>query len=201
MTNTSLNISGKIDPQTVAVYHDVSVAAKQLEIPIVVVGASARDLVLHYGHGAHIQRATTDVDFGIQVADWHAFAALKAMLISKGFQATHAQHRLISPHGLQVDLVPFGQLEDADARIQWPPDGDRIMSVLGFEEACANAEIVCIQNDPVVNIPVASPKGMVLLKLTAWMDRPRDLRSKDAKDFAYLLCMTRSTVGVFLVRL
>ncbi len=187
MTNISLNISGKIDPHAVAVYQAVSVAADQLEIPIVVVGASARDLVLHYGHGASIQRATTDVDFGIQVADWQAFAALKTMLISKGFQASQTQHRIASPHDLQVDLVPFGQLEDADANIQWPHDGDRIMSVLGFDEACADAEIVCIQSDPAVNIPVATPKGMVLLKLIAWMDRARELRSKDAKDFTYLL--------------
>ena len=46
MSDLSLNISGKIDSQTVALYKNVSEAANQLEIPFVVVGASARDIVL-----------------------------------------------------------------------------------------------------------------------------------------------------------
>ena len=58
MTNTLLNISGKIDLGTVALYKMVSNATAQLAIPFVVVGVSARDIVLHYGHGARIQRAT-----------------------------------------------------------------------------------------------------------------------------------------------
>ena len=47
-----LDISGKIDPQTAAVYGAVGKAAQQLGMPYVVVGASARDLVMHYGYGA-----------------------------------------------------------------------------------------------------------------------------------------------------
>jgi predicted nucleotidyltransferase len=33
------------------------------------VGASARDIVLHYGYGARVQRAIADVDFGMQICD------------------------------------------------------------------------------------------------------------------------------------
>lgn len=77
MSDLFLNISGKIDSDTVALYESVSDAANRLTIPFVVVGASARDIVLHYGHNARIQRATADVDFGIQVPDWSAFEALK----------------------------------------------------------------------------------------------------------------------------
>jgi predicted nucleotidyltransferase len=33
------------------------------------VGASARDIVLHYGYGARVQRAIADVDFGMQIGD------------------------------------------------------------------------------------------------------------------------------------
>ncbi|EAW30197.1 hypothetical protein GP2143_01600 [marine gamma proteobacterium HTCC2143] len=43
----------------------MSEAADDLEVPFVVVGASASDIVLHYGHEAQIQRATADIDFGI----------------------------------------------------------------------------------------------------------------------------------------
>jgi predicted nucleotidyltransferase len=186
MSDSSLNISGKIDSGTVALYEGVSDAASRLEIPFVVVGASARDIVLHYGHDARIQRATTDVDFGIQVPDWSAFDALKESLLENGYSETRALHRVVSPGDVQVDIVPFGQVEDEEFNIAWPPDGDRVMNVLGFQEVCDNAEIVRIQDDPPVDIPVATPEGLAVLKLIAWADRTADLRGKDAKDLLYL---------------
>ena len=63
-----IDISGKLSPQLVEVYQHVSVAAEALDVRYVVVGAVARDLVLHYGYDAPVERATTDVDFGIRVA-------------------------------------------------------------------------------------------------------------------------------------
>lgn len=186
MSDTLLNISGKIDTETVALYKRVGDVASQLSIPFVVVGASARDIVLHYGHGARIQRATTDIDFGIQVPNWSAFATLKRGLLDLGFKEARDQHRVVSPGNVQVDIVPFGQIEDKKANIQWPPDGDFIMNVLGFQEACDNAETVRIQNNPPVDIPVATPEGMTILKLIAWTDRTADMRGKDAKDLCYL---------------
>lgn len=47
MSNSLLNLSGKIDPETIALFQCVEGIAKQLNIPFVVVGAYARDLVLH----------------------------------------------------------------------------------------------------------------------------------------------------------
>ena len=104
MSSLSLNISGKIDSGTVALYESVGDVANRLDNSFVVVGASARDIVLHYGYGARIQRATTDVDFGIQVPDWSAFEALKGSLLDSGFNETSAQHRLISPGNLLAYL-------------------------------------------------------------------------------------------------
>lgn len=187
MTSTLLDISGRLDPRTVALYEAVNQVASGLTIPFVVVGASARDMVLHYGYGADLHRATVDVDFGIQVQDWHAFENLRAELIKVNFAPTKTYHRLKNPGGLQVDIVPFGGVEDEAANIHWPPDGETVMSVLGFQEAYAHADIVRIQARPEVTVKVASPEGMVLLKLIAWLDRAPDVRRKDADDLAYLL--------------
>lgn len=186
MSDLSLNISGKIDSNTVALYKSVRDAAHELAIPFVVVGASARDIVLHYGHNARIQRATADVDFGIQIPDWTVFSALKESLLKRGYSESRAQHRLISPENMQVDIVPFGQVEDGESKIAWPPDGDWVMSVLGFQEVCDTAEIVRIQDEPSIDIPVATPEGMAILKLIAWTDRTYNLRRKDSKDLLYL---------------
>ena len=43
------------------------------------VGAQARDLLLHYGHGIEIERGTADVDFAIAVDDWSRFSAARTL--------------------------------------------------------------------------------------------------------------------------
>lgn len=187
MTAPLLNISAKIESPLANLCALVSECAKQLQIPYLVVGASARDMVLHYGYGAKIQRATADIDFALQVPAWDAFATLRNALIANGFSETKVAHRLIGPDNLPIDIVPFGGVEDEQANIQWPPSGDFVMNVLGFQEALNNANTVRLCDAPILDMPVASPEGMAILKFIAWTDRAADLRKKDANDIAYLL--------------
>lgn len=65
MTAPLLNISAKIDPALANLCAIVAECATQLQIPYLIVGATARDMVLHYGYGAKIQRATADIDFAL----------------------------------------------------------------------------------------------------------------------------------------
>jgi len=88
---------------------------------------------------------------------------------------------------MPVDIVPFGAIADKNSNIQWPPSGEVEMDVAGFDEAHKSAIPVLIQQEPLIQIPVASPQGLALLKIIAWDDRDRDLRAKDAIDLAYLL--------------
>jgi predicted nucleotidyltransferase len=182
-----INISGKIDKTTIELYNAVNQAVGSLDIPFVVVGGSARDIMLHYACGAKIQRATMDIDFGIQARDWNTFTELKEELIKAGFTETKTRHRLLSPSKMQVDIMPFGHVEDEESNINWPHSDEKVMKVLGFQEACDNAEIVRIQDNPSVDIPVATPAGIALLKIIAWMDREINNRKKDAKDLSYLI--------------
>lgn len=80
MSRNSLDLSGKIDPVTIDLYRVINSIATKLNISYVVVGATARDYVLHYGYGADIRRATTDIDFGIEVESWVIFKKLKDTL-------------------------------------------------------------------------------------------------------------------------
>lgn len=60
------------------------------------VGAMARDLLLQYGAGVPVQRATTDVDLAFAVANWDEFNALRnALLASEWFSESRLEH-----HGL-----------------------------------------------------------------------------------------------------
>jgi predicted nucleotidyltransferase len=159
MSNTSLDISGKIDSRTCSAYRAVSDAAAGLRIPFVVVGASARDLVMHHGCQVPLERATQDLDFGIQVPNWDAFYALKEALRKQGFSPAKVDHRLYSEQGTPIDIVPFGGNQDVNAQISWPPQGDVVMSVLGFREACDNALQVRIQEEPELVFPSPPPKA------------------------------------------
>src|SRR5690554_8170593 len=59
------------------------------------------------------------------------------------------------------------------------------MSVLGFKEALESAWHVRIS--PQTIIKVASPIGVVLLKLIAWTERDAITRRKDIQDIAYII--------------
>lgn len=107
-------------------------------------------------------------------------------MIASGFVETRRTHRLVSAKGIPIDIVPFGDLASDAGDIRWPEE-DVEMSILGFEEARTHAEVVRIFEEPALDIPVASPVGLLLLKLVAWGDRDRDLRVKDALDIRHLL--------------
>jgi len=188
MTGTLLNIAATIDPLTVELLDAVDRATALLGMPYVIVGATARDLMLHHAHGIRIARATRDVDFGIEVPTWTAFAALREQLCALGFRSSGTTHRLTGPADIPVDIVPFGGVADEGATIGWPPEGAIVMNVLGFADACAAAQRVRIRDQPALDVPVATPAGLILLKLIAWSDPARGAgRRRDAIDVAYVL--------------
>jgi len=98
-----------------------------------VVGAMARDLVLHYGHGVPIARATADVDLAFEVADWRGFDAL---LGSGKFTQDSAPHRLRHRSRTPIELIPFGAVEAPDRTITWPTTGN-VMQMVEYREARA----------------------------------------------------------------
>lgn len=190
MINSCVNVSGKLPQGLVQLYTDISHHARVLGIDILVVGAMARDLVLVHGYGASIERGTRDVDFGVRVKNWDDFNQLRECLMSSGYTADSSPHCFHCPTRdnlpWQIDIIPFGDIAEAE-KISWPPGHDVVMNVLGFTEALATALKVQISHSPKVVIPVASPAGICLLKLVAWIDREIDKRAKDAADIKYLL--------------
>jgi predicted nucleotidyltransferase len=186
MTSTLLDITNKIDPHTLAVLQSVVDAAQRLAIPLFVIGATGRDLVLHHYYGAKLSRATQDLDFAIQIPDWSSFEALKAELLHVGFSETKTSHRLNASQGGWIDLVPFGPISADGKAVAWPPKGDVKLNILGFDEAFEHTLQVRIDDSPATDIPVVSPVGLALLKLVSWTEREHEKRPNDAKDLIYL---------------
>ncbi len=78
-----------------AVLADVGDAAP--DVDFLIVGAMARDLLLHHGHGVPISRATTDIDLGVTVGSWDEFRKLRNACLNSGqFTPTRrGTHRII----------------------------------------------------------------------------------------------------------
>lgn len=172
---------------------EVRRAAEGRGIPVFVVGAVARIILLENVHGLKAGRTTTDVDFAFALDDWAQFQQIKASLLENpGFNASeHVAHRLYfrAPgveHSYKVDLIPFGGVETSPNTIAWPPDAAIMMNVAGFGDAFDAA--VTVEVNPGIEIAVASLPGIATLKLFAWADR----RKESPKDALDLLALLRS---------
>jgi len=158
-----------------------------LDIPFILVGATARDLILQQ-HNRSAARMTTDVDFGVRVRNWAEYEKLWRALVDTGkFAPGGKEHRLKFAGVLDVDLVPFGGIASVDGEIVWPSDPDTSLNVLGFEDACRTATDLVISTDPQVSVRVVSATGLVILKFLAWGDRRQLYPTKDAIDLRSLI--------------
>lgn len=171
-----------------AVVHRVATGQK---CPYVVVGATARDLLLFHVFGIPASRATRDVDFAIAVESWDKFNKMRdALLATKEFSASRAVHRLhLAGTNIPIDLIPFGGVAE-DHTIAWPPSRDTVMTVAGFEDAIAAS--IKIQVSPDLTVPVVSLAALTVLKVFAWEDRKTS--DKDALDL-YRVISTYADAG------
>jgi predicted nucleotidyltransferase len=186
MMKSSLDLTNKQELRFLSnLITDIRAAVPKTDI--LLVGAAARDLLLFYTHGIKAVRSTEDVDLALAVDSWHVFERLrKSLLSSKVFQAhSSGMHKLLYREQMTVDLIPFGGLENADGTISWPPNGDTVMSVLGFREAMDSSIEVLIPSD--LRIAVVSLPMLAVLKILSWAERRAYAPRKDASDLVLIL--------------
>lgn len=186
MTDSSLDLSARADLDWLAdLIGDAEQAAPSVEW--LIVGALARDLHLSYAHGIRIDRLTTDTDLALATANWVEFASVRnALLRSGNFLADRrVEHKLLHRSQRAVDVVPFGDIEDRNGAIAWPPSGSVTMSVVGYREALAGSIALQLPHERHARIP--SIPGLVILKCIAWSERHRTAPGKDAYDLRLML--------------
>ena len=187
MTNSSIDLSGKIDKTTVDALGLIHRISSSLSIAFFVVGATARDILLDVFYGIGSKRATMDIDIAVFVEDWNQFKRLKNELIATAdFSSTRETQRLLFKNRLPVDLVPFGGVAEKEDMIGWPPDNSFRMNVAGFRECYQHVVQVQISVDPDLTINVANLAGLAILKLISW-DENSARRRKDASDLLFIL--------------
>ncbi len=179
MTNISLDLSNKLPTQTVEILKSISQIASELEIPILMIGATARDLVLYYAYNVRAMRATKDIDFAVMIENWAKYENLKSKLIESANFASvrNIEHRLKENlTETLIDIIPFGEIELPKGKITWQSEFEMI--TFGFAEAFENALNVKLADNLVIK--VVSPIGLAMLKLKSWTDRKEN---KDSQDF------------------
>ncbi len=181
-----IDLSGKLDTYTIEFYDVIVSTANSLGVQFLVVGATARDLMLEWVYNLPPHRRTEDIDLGVRIKSWEEFETLKTALEATGkFTSTNLSQRLQYNGTHPIDIVPFGEISRQDNLIMWPPDNDVHLNVEGFKEALENCLVLKLRDNPALEIPVASLPSQVVLKLFAWSDR-RYENSKDAIDIAII---------------
>ena len=84
MNVTWLDLQRPLEPHLDQLLRDLDDQLRLRELPYLLTGGMAREILLHYGHGCAPGRATTDVDFGVTLPSWEAYEALKQALVDSG---------------------------------------------------------------------------------------------------------------------
>ncbi len=186
----NIRLDRPLDTTLLHVLRAVADEAKVAGIDYMLVGATARDILLTHVFDLPFGRATYDIDFAVAVASWEKFEQMKTGLISRpGFAPDNkSKQRLYykadaSHQSYPIDLVPFAGVAH-EGEVAWPPDMAVIMNVIGYDEVLAAAELVEFSAGLVGR--VASLPGLAVLKLSAWADRGRG-NPKDAHDLLQLM--------------
>ncbi len=188
MNNTLLELKRPLDAALTTLLSDVDKVCQSVSVRYLITGSMAREIVLVHAFGQTPGRATADVDFGISVSSWDQFQQLRRAFLDSGVFEKDSNPGVFwstRPGRLQVDVVPFGGIEQADGTILWSPEERQQTNVLGYETALQHAWIIPVT--PEIRVPVASMAGTVLLKLMAWKDRGLSRGGKDALDLMTVL--------------
>jgi len=151
------------------------------------VGAVSRNAWLSGIHNVTPRRTTADVDFAVLINNTGVYEQLKQYLIeTEGFQPYHDNaFVLIWKDGTEIDLLPFGAIEDEDRKVTVHGTGYTSVHVDGFNEVYQQG-LPELELDAHHHFKFASLAGIVLLKLIAWDDRP-EVRGDDIKDISEIL--------------
>lgn len=158
---------------------------RQQGVEYYLVGAFARDIHLSKGTTYTNTRKTKDIDIAIMLASEEQFYAVKeALLQTQQFTAHPTETiKVYYQQRIEIDLLPFGEIENEKAETVLTKPQTFIMDVPGFKEVQPYVTTRNLGNGQAVN--VCSLEGIVLLKLFSWNDRKE--RDKDITDIQTIL--------------
>lgn len=152
---------------------DILQKAEEQSVPVLLVGALARDLCLPPEVRTDGRR-TDDVDLVVLIGSWGRFDSFLDGC-EEAFELDRSELRLRHRRTrVPVDVAPCGGVEEEPGKLALH-GGSRVLSVAGMSEAFARA---ARQDLGGRTLFIPSPAAFVLFKLLSFLDRraPRDLQ-------------------------
>lgn len=176
------------NPAILKTLRALKLAYDEIEAPLYIVGAAARDILFKVLEVEEAPRQTMDLDVAVLIDEWREYDTLSSTLERHGFKKAAEKQKFIYPItdstiAYEVDIVPFGPIAHNE-QVAWPPDGNPVMSVRYFSDVMNHALQIKVDED--LSFRIASLSGQWLIKLDAWNDRHFRTR-KDAADMQFIL--------------
>lgn len=173
-----------LSPVIVSMLKEAEQVFQQYNVDFYLVGAIARDIQLSSKPGLGAIRGTKDIDLAILLASEEQFYEVKESLLATGSFEAHPTEpvKLFYQNAIEVDLLPFGAIENDQRETRISKPKVFIMDMPGFQEAYSSVTTIEVED---VRINVCSLESIVLLKLIAHDDRPS--RTKDISDIEHII--------------
>ena len=174
----------QLSPNVIEMLHEMENVFNKFGVEYYLVGAFARDVQFQTKNPESFIRKTNDIDLAISISNEHEYnAIIEALVATSSF--TRDEKEIIKLHyklGIEVDLIPFGEIEDQNREIKLKKPKAFTLQMPGFAEAFPFIEIIKLGDLAINTCPI---DGLVMLKLISWDDRPH--RTKDIDDIEKII--------------
>ena len=175
----------RLQPEVAEMLTALQRGLTKFKIDFYLIGAVARDVWMNGINNIAPKRTTGDIDFAVFISKIGVYENLIEYLIeNESFQPYKGNaYVLIWNNSIEVDLLPFGAIEDENAKLSGL--GLANINFQGFTEVY-EIGLPTIDLEGKNQFKFCTLPGIVLLKLIAWDDRP-EARRDDIKDICDIL--------------
>jgi len=168
-----------LDPNIITMLTEMEAVFRKFDIDYYLAGAFARDVQFQIKQPDSNFRKTDDVDLAVCISHEDRYnEVMDALAVTGSF--VRDEKEIIKLHyrlGIEVDLIPFGEIEDETRTVKLTKPKAFTLQMPGFAEAAAFTEEIKSGNLTLNTCPI---EGLVMLKLISWDDRPH--RTHDLTD-------------------
>lgn len=158
---------------------------RSFDVGYYLAGAMARDIHLSAHEKYAAKRRTKDVDIAVMLDEEEKFYQIKEALLATGDfeESAYKAIKLIYKGELEIDLLPFGEIENEDRELKLSRHSLLVMDMSGFREVYPFVNTIDLENG--VSLNICSLEGLIILKLIANNDNPS--RTKDITDIEHII--------------
>lgn len=169
----------KLEPIIISMLTEMQAVFSKFGIDYFLVGAFARDIHFSSQQESLNFRRTNDVDLAVCINHEDRYNEVIDALVSTGLFIRDEKEiiKLYYKEAVEVDLIPFGEIEDDEREVKLTKPIAFTLQMPGFVEAAAFTKEILSGTLILKTCPI---EGLIMLKLISWDDRPQ--RTHDVSD-------------------